>query len=120
MDIKRYHVTEDRYDLEVTLQVDHDLLTPERATEINAFWTGAEDRLAAADDDVVRAVILLAACHFMYAVLEEQFAVVSGLQREFNETEGWGGADWNGITLVEFDGTPRIDSEDLTLTEVEG
>ncbi|ASK91084.1 DUF2528 family protein [Xanthomonas campestris pv. trichodesmae] len=117
---KRYQVTEDRYDLEVMLQVDHDLLTPERATEINSFWTDADERLDAADGDVVRAVILMAARRFMFGILEDTWAGVRGMQQDFDEAEGWGGSAWNGITLIEFDGAPQIELEDMALEEVEG
>ena len=44
-------------DAEVTLQVDHDRLTPEVAKEINGFWSNSDSRLAAEDENVVRTVI---------------------------------------------------------------
>jgi hypothetical protein len=119
MAIKRYNITEDRYGLEVTLQVDHDLLTPELATEINAFWTEPDARLAAADDDVVRAVVLMAARHFMHGILEDKWGSVPGLQADFDEEEGWGGSAFNGITLLDFDGSPQIELYDLEVVQVE-
>lgn len=44
-------------DVGVTLQVDHDVLTPELATRINQSREGAEERLLEQDRDVVKAVI---------------------------------------------------------------
>ncbi len=50
-------------DSEITLQVNHDILTPELATLINDFWSENDERLRAADGDVVQAVIrLFAVC----------------------------------------------------------
>ncbi|MFN3437832.1 MAG: DUF2528 family protein [Acidovorax sp.] len=58
--VKTYRVSADWFsDAEITLQVDHDVLTPELATLINDFWSDAADRLQQADGDVVRAVIRL-------------------------------------------------------------
>jgi hypothetical protein len=119
MAIKRYKITEDRYDLEVILQVDHELLTPERATEINSFWTGSDERLDAANDDVVRAVILEAASRFMLGILEDTWGSVSGLQADFDKAEGWGGSAYNGITLLDFEGTPQIELYDMEMVELE-
>lgn len=55
-------------DADVTLRVDHELLTPELATQINTFWSGDDSRLAEENEDVVRAVIRLfgvCAIHFL-------------------------------------------------------
>ena len=58
--IKTYKVVAASFDdAEVNLQVDHDVLTPDLATLINTFWSGAEDRLAQENGDVVRAVVRL-------------------------------------------------------------
>lgn len=48
--IKRYRSTCDDSGIEVVLDVDHDVLTPELAREINAFWTDADWRLECAGD----------------------------------------------------------------------
>lgn len=57
--IKRYTVSEHFGDDKVTLEVNHEQLTVERARMINTFWSGADERLAEEDGDVVRAVIRL-------------------------------------------------------------
>ena len=55
-----YTVSADWFsDAQVTLLVDFDVLTPELATEINSFWSGAEDRLHAEDGNVQLAVVRL-------------------------------------------------------------
>lgn len=118
MSIKRYRITEDRYDLEVTLQVDHDVLTPGRATKINNFWSNPDERLAVTDDDPVQAVILMAARRFMFCILVHPLGSVDGLQSDFDEAEGWGGSFWSGITLIDFDGSPQIELYDLEVDEL--
>ncbi|MGH8089460.1 MAG: DUF2528 family protein, partial [Stenotrophomonas sp.] len=65
MNVKRYKIEQEWGDAEVTLDVDHDRLTPKLATQINSFWTGASDRLDSAGGDVVLAVIKLAAAEFL-------------------------------------------------------
>ncbi len=56
--IKRYLVKETWKEYQVTLEVNHDVLTEETASLINGFWSNAEDRLSAENGDVVRTVIL--------------------------------------------------------------
>lgn len=57
--IIQYKVKETWKDYEVTLEVNHDILTEEVATLINQFWSGNDWRLSAEDGDVVRVVIRL-------------------------------------------------------------
>jgi hypothetical protein len=114
--IKRYRSTCDDSGIEVVLDVDHDVLTPELAREINAFWTDADWRLLCAGDNPVIAVIRLAAQALMYLLLEDLPGDTRTAMREFRALEGWP-ADC-GITLVEFDGVPDIDSIAITVVEV--
>ncbi|PCO34659.1 hypothetical protein CQA09_28740, partial [Klebsiella pneumoniae] len=41
MTIKRYKIERDWGEGQVQLEIDHSILTPKLATEINKFWTGA-------------------------------------------------------------------------------
>lgn len=68
--IKTYRITASEFDwAEVILEVNHDVLTPGLATEINTFWSGGEWRLDMADGDPAQAVIQLfgscAIAHFL-------------------------------------------------------
>lgn len=66
---KTYKVKDSWKDFEVILEVNHDVLTPELATEINKFWCNAEDRIEQENGSHVRAVIRLAGEFFINAML---------------------------------------------------
>ena len=114
-------------DAEVTLQVNFDVLTPELATEINTFWSGAEERLQAEDGNVLLAVIRMfgqvairyfmtagGACfgpprtegdrHWTAQVIKEQ-------------AEGWPEVDGLGILITMAD-VSVVDYDDVTLEAV--
>ena len=119
MTVRRYRIAQNWGDIVVTLDVDHAQLTTELATEINEFWTGAEDRLDAADDDVVMAIVKLAAKYFMYKVLDPNgWRYVPHMQRDFDGEEGWPPQGTHGIRLVDFEGEPEIDDTTLEVTEL--
>lgn len=114
-DIKRYRVIDDWHDHEVYLEVDHSILTPERAQEINEFWGGDDDRLDSENGDHVRAVIRLAGSRFVQMALSEGGTSFSTAKtcaeasqiwsRQFRAEEGWGGEDdtpygWCGIRII--------------------
>lgn len=114
--IKRYRSTCDDSGIEVVLDVDHEVLTPQLATEINAFWTDADWRLQCAGGNPVMAVIRLAAQALMYLLLEDLPGDTRSAMNAFRELEGWPAEC--GITLVEFDGVPDIDSTAISVVEV--
>lgn len=113
--LKRYTLEDAWKDCDVTVEVDHEILTEERAAEINSFWSGDEERLRDEDGDVVRAVIKYAARMWIYDLLEAGGVYVSdgGQSRYWTEyrhnMEGWGGVvegsdfGWCGIRLVKAD-----------------
>lgn len=122
--LKRFTLKDDWKDWKIVLEVDLEQLTSERATEINEFWSGDDDRLDDADGNVVHAVIKLAAELLVYALLERGGAVVrDGEQSKIwtldylHDQEGWGGAEegdlfgWCGIRLVSADVQVELDLE---------
>ncbi|AZE47179.1 MULTISPECIES: DUF2528 family protein [Pseudomonas] len=121
--LKQYTLKDTWKEWEITLEVDHDILTEERATVINSFWTSAVDRLSEADDDVVRAVIKLAAEGWVYDLLEAGgMRVDDGRQSQIwtedrHNKEGWGGTvqgsafGWCGIRLVSAEIEVDLDLE---------
>ncbi|WP_340569913.1 DUF2528 family protein [Stenotrophomonas sp. G106K1] len=116
---RRYKVEHAWLDVEVTLDVDHRLLTPELAKDINEYWTDAEQRLEAADGDVVVAVIKMAGAAFLGMVLDVRADLTEyGMQKEFDKMEAWD-SEVCGIRLVDFDGRPDLESEELRVTELE-
>lgn len=112
--IRRYQVLESFKDYEVTLEVDHSILTQERATQINSFWTSDDDRLDEENGDVVRTVIRMAGQTLINLMLEwgdVDFSDAEGERgdiwsKELRELEGWGGElegsayGWCGIRAV--------------------
>lgn len=114
-DLKKYTMNDTWKEWSIIVEVDHDILTSERATLINSFWTSSEDRLSDADGDVVRAVIKLAAEGWVYDLLEAGgMRVNDGRQsliwtEDRHNREGWGGSvqgsafGWCGIRLVSAD-----------------
>ena len=97
-------------DAEVTLQVDHDLLTAENATEINTFWSNADSRLASEDEDVARAVIRMFGARAISFAMEQGGWDFSNHSRERGfdhaqevidrDGEGWPVADELGISII--------------------
>ena len=57
-------------DIEITLEVDLSKFTPELAKMVNEFFSGANDRLARADGDVIKAALLM-----VFPVLFRSFAM---------------------------------------------
>lgn len=129
--IKRFLVKHNWKDYQVILEVDMDILTEETATLINAFWTGAEDRLDECGNDVRTTVIRMFGQNAICAILENgglfsrDDCLVRGLSMELRGEEGWGGEGLTpgafgvcGIRVVYADvEMPRFD--DLELSEIQ-
>lgn len=131
--IKRYKVKDTWKDYEVTLEVNLERLTAERAGLINSFWTEAEDRQNEEDGDIIRTVIRLAGQEVICEMLEDGGADFSSGCNSYparsstwalQTKEGWGGKiegdefGWCGIRVVAAD--VQVPSfEDLALAEVD-
>lgn len=132
--IKRYAVKSSFRDYHVTLEVDHSILTPERAQMINSFWSEADARANAEDGDMVRAVIRFAGLTLINIMLtqggadfsEKTTNPVLGISagplwtKDLHDEEGWGGATdgepfgWCGIRCIAAAvETPEFDDLDL-------
>lgn len=131
--IKRYTVKDTWKDYEVTLEVNHIVLTTERATLINEFWTNHEDRIDQFDGDSVKAVIQMfgqnAICQYLNdngaSFGEKDNWLTKKCSQELRAEEGWGGESddkddlfgWCGIRIVGAD-VPMPEFEELTLQQV--
>jgi hypothetical protein len=105
-------------DVEITLEVDFDILTSERAAEINAFWSEADERLACCDGDARDAVIRLAARFFIVNIMEPK-VLSDEINQVLYDAEGWGGYHYNGIRMTGFiGGPPEYDFDDFEVAEV--
>jgi len=112
--IKTYTVKASWFnDAEVTLQVDHSILTPELAKEINDFWSDASYRLLQEGQDVVRVVIRMFGARTISLAMEQggwsfskQSSVV-GLRTAQDVidsfSEGWPKAEELGISVIHVD-----------------
>lgn len=130
LNIKRFKVKDTWKDYEVTLDVDLNRLTAERAQQINHFWMSAEDRLDEENEDVVRAVIRMAGHEVICQMLSDGGAdfepgntrLCDIVSKELHEREGWGGEvpwdnfGWCGIRVVAAD-VQLPTFEDVTLSE---
>lgn len=135
--IKRFTVKDTWKDYEVTLEVDLDRLTSERAELINSFWSGDKYRLRQENGDVVKAVIRLAGQTLINTMLCQGGAnFYEHTKGAFNDNpgviwsrddlhneEGWGGPveedgfGWCGIRVVAAEvSMPSYD--EVTLSEV--
>lgn len=135
--IKRYIVKEVWKDYEVTLEVNHSRLTPEVATILNNFWTGAKYRLQTENGNSVRAVIRYFDQTMINMMLSEggsTFCIDNGKPKYFgcpgpiwtkdlHEEDGWGGSLENdpygfcGIRVIAADVEAPC-FEDVELVEV--
>jgi hypothetical protein len=134
MNPKLFQLTNDD-DCEVTVEVDLDKLTQERATEINDFWGNPGRRVAKAGGSVIHAVVRMFALESIYAMLYDSGAVFDERHSltaekcakdrsiERRAQEGWGGEDdtpygWCGMRLVAADVRPP-DEDEFAFKEVD-
>lgn len=123
--IKRYTIKQTEGDHSVTLEVDHTILTPERAEQHLRFWTGADDQIADEDGDVVRAAIRSFGVNAIYHMLAGYGASFTGGQaakiwsEEIRSNEGYGGETdtpygWLGIRILAAQAdSPSFDEVEL-------
>lgn len=128
--LKKFKVSDWSDNFSVVLEVDLVKLTAELADEINSFWSGADDRLAAEGGDVVKAVIRLYGANMIGLLatdggssFSEGFGTAARIWTELmQKEEGWPGADGTptgavGIRLVRAD-VVIAGFDELELTEV--
>lgn len=97
--IKTYKVKDSWKDLEVTLEVNLDVLTPELAKEINQFWHDSAYRIESESGSHVRAVIRMAGEFFINAMLAHGGA-------QFGKSHLEAGASWSS-DLSREEGWPK-------------
>ncbi len=113
MTTKRYRMSADNFDM--TVEIDHAVMTEDKLHEINRFWTGAESRLYEKDGFVLGAVLELLFCRVQRVIVEDPFGLsLEGVINEFawkdhrgnrkNGQEGWPDMDGSyGIRIVDVD-----------------
>lgn len=137
--LKRYRVAESWKDYEVTLEVNHDVLTKERASMINHYFSDDQTRLMEENGDVVRVAIRLAGSTLIRIMLEQggasfppTFKNVFGdnpgasWTHDLHSAEGFGGCEadeqpygWCGVRVIGADvGVPGFYEVELTESAV--
>lgn len=130
--IKRYIVKEVWKEYEVTLEVNHEILSEERAQLINNFWTDPMIRSGHCDGDVVKTVIQLFGQNAICSFLEDSGVsfdsgdkwLINKVSQDLRAEEGWGGESmdgednglfgWCGIRVLAADvSMPSFDELDL-------
>ncbi len=112
MGIKRYKIDYNFGEAEIHIEVDHDKVTDADLHEINNFWSGAERRVAAADGDVLKAVLVLLGQVVLWKQVESDSSV-EGIVHAF---------DWGNKFLYDsaLEGWPKMDgSMGFKLVEIE-
>jgi len=95
--IIQYKVKETWKDYEVTLEVNHEMLTKEVATMINQFWSDDHWRLAAENGDVIRTVIRLFGSSMIQIMLSEGGASFGCAPKSGDEPSSYWTADMHSI-----------------------
>lgn len=107
---------------EITIQVDHSILTPALAKEINDFWSDASWRLMQESQDVVRTVIRMFSARAIALAMEQGWSFSShsyerGLQNAEDVIdsfgEGWPKAEELGISITD------VEAEGVSFDDVE-
>jgi hypothetical protein len=112
--VKKQYKLEYADGYEITIEIDHAIMTDEQLHEINNFWGDAEGRLY--HDDVLTAVLKM----FMTTWMHECCETFDPEQR-FNsgEIEGWPPLDGRyGIKLVDYE-PYSFESDNVYVREVE-
>ncbi|UUE75516.1 DUF2528 family protein [Pectobacterium aroidearum] len=85
-DVKRYGVNWFG-ELDLVVEVDHDVVTNDTLTEINTFWSDADERLDDADGNVLVAVLKMLGQQCWELMIAHNFNTY-GLIQEFRDREG--------------------------------
>jgi hypothetical protein len=115
-DKKTYTVSYDNK-FEMTVEIDHAVMTDEKLHEINDFWGDAHYRFINADRDITKAVLKLLAAHAFRLTLTS-FNAIDAFND--NRQEGWPAMDGSeGITIVRIDDV-CFDADDIEVLEAKG
>lgn len=101
-------------ELKVTVQVDKSILGVEAAIEINDFWAGANEVMAASKNDPWQAVARWAAARFISMLMQGKG--ISECNRQLMASEGW--YEGCGVKLIAHDTMDlHPEPDDLALVE---
>ncbi|AYW18540.1 DUF2528 family protein [Klebsiella sp. P1CD1] len=116
--VKKYTVDYD-WKAELTVEIDHDVMTEEKLHEINNFWSNADYRLKR-HETVLEAVLVMLAKEALLIALSQGYNIY-GVVSEFDWSEGNGVEGWpsmdgsDGIKITHVDVSGIFDSDDITI-----
>ncbi|WP_028294057.1 DUF2528 family protein [Oceanobacter kriegii] len=112
---KRYTVQYD-FAAEITVEIDHDVMTDETLHEINDFWMDNDEMLESADGNIIHAV-LKRLCIVCLSLDIEYGYNTGGIIELIEKLEGWPAVDGStGIKLLSVDGL-CISADDITVEQ---
>ncbi|PVY74763.1 DUF2528 family protein [Pectobacterium versatile] len=115
-DVKRYGVNWFG-ELDLVVEVDHDLVTDDTLTEINTFWGDSSSRLRDADGNVLIAVLKMLGRRCFQLTTAYGYSVQE-LVREFETIEGWPFMDGSeGFKIIDCDEL-AFDKSDISVSDV--
>ena len=109
-----YKIENDLLGASVTVEVDDEKMPDDMLEQINGFWSGDEERLLYADDNLLNAVLTLLA----ETVFHVQFSYklnTYGVVKEFERLEGWPPMDGTyGFKIIDAESF-EIDHFDISI-----
>ncbi|MBG6244764.1 hypothetical protein CS369_08270 [Candidatus Symbiopectobacterium sp. 'North America'] len=115
-DVKRYAINWFG-ELDLVVEIDHDVVTSDMLAEINSFWDDSRSRLRDADGDVLIAILKMLAQRCFQLTTAYGYGI-QRLIREFETIEGWPRMDdSHGFKLINCDEL-EFETCDISVTEV--
>ena len=116
--VKSYTIDYD-WKAELTVEVDHEMVTESALAEINEFWSDHEYR-AQKHGSLLNAVLIMLAQHAIPMAYEHGYNVYGVVSMfdwdDGNGQEGWPPMDGSyGIKIVAIDTSGLFDSDDMTI-----
>lgn len=117
MNIKRYKISYD-WSFDMVVEIDHDIMTDEKLHEINNFWSDAEERYERADDNIIKAVLMMLAAK-AFGMTFSHWDVAGAFDwKKGRGEEGWPSMDGSdGIKIVYIDDI-EFDTENFSFKEI--
>ncbi|WP_437216735.1 DUF2528 family protein [Pectobacterium sp. LFLA-215] len=115
-DVKRYRINWFG-ELDLVVEIDHDVATSDMLAEINSFWDDSRSRLRDADGDVLIAILKMLGQRCFQLTTAYGYDI-QRLIREFETIEGWPRMDGlHGFKLIDCDEL-AFETCDISVSEV--
>lgn len=112
-----YKIENDLLGASVTVEVDDEKMPDDMLEQINGFWSGAEDRLLDADDNLLNAVLTLLA-ETVFRIQFSDDLNTYGVVKAFENLEGWPTMDGTyGFKIIDAESF-EIDPFDISIQKM--